>query len=359
MYEFNSSVFLNYAIIISIDYQEKKCKNLIELKTIPNSMENDNSTSAIPEDYPRIYQITYILLLIVEIPAIICTFLILIFFSVNWHSIMSRVLHNHAIFLLMVVSSLYIILDLPFIISYYRLGYDLYHTQSFCVYWYWLDYTLITLSLFLTATASVQRHILVFNGRWLQGPRQRWILHYMPLGFCILYPTVFYLSVIVFYSCPAIDEIYCSFPCYSNDFVLFYFDWIFNVIFPVFLIITANVLLIFRAIYSMDKFLHSQTCTWKKRRKLILQLLAFSILYAIGWGPSTIISIIHTLFLPDLYIDAPNFYYINNSSYFVCPLQPFICLFALPQLLKFMKRKIRERRSAVNGIVSVLGNTIM
>ena len=188
-------------------------------------MENGTSTFVETGDPTLVYKITYILLIIVEIPAILCTSLILIFFFRNWDLIMCKVLHNHAIFLLMVVSFLYTVLDLPFIISYYRLGYDVHRTRSFCVYWYWLDYTLLTYSLFLTATASIQRHILVFNARWLQGPRKRWILHYSPLLFCIVYPAVFYLTVIAFYPCPASDQIYCSFPCYSEDLVLSYADW--------------------------------------------------------------------------------------------------------------------------------------
>jgi hypothetical protein len=117
----------------------------------------------------------------------------------------------------------------------------------------------------------------------------------------------------------------------------------FNVIFPVVVIVIANIVLICRAIYSIEKFRRPQSRIWKKRRKLILQLLAFSSLYVIGWGPSTVISIIHMFFLPNLYENTPDLYYINNSSYFVCPLQPFICLFALPELVKLIKSKVKRR----------------
>ncbi len=132
---------------------------------------------------------------------------------------MIKVLHNHAIFLLMIISLLYITFDLPFIISYYHLHYDRFRTRSFCLWWYWLDYTLVLISLFLTATASIQRHILVFNARWLHGTRRRWILHYIPLIFCIFYPSLFYFILIFFYSCvTSFDDetLSCPFPCYSN-----------------------------------------------------------------------------------------------------------------------------------------------
>lgn len=313
---------------------------------------NENSTLEMKiDDLPMVYRITCILLLIVEIPSIICTFLILIFIRRNWDSIMTRALHNHAIFLLMIISLLYTTLDLPFIINHYRLGYDIYRTLSFCTYWYWLDYTLMVSSLFLTAIASIQRHILVFNSRWLQQARLRRILHYFPLAFCLIYPGTFFIFVIVLYSCSPIEKTYCSFPCYSNDFLLFYVDWIINVILPIFIIVLANIFLICRSIYSMKKFSHRQSQTWRKRRKLILQLFSFSTLYVIGWGPSTLISIIETLFLPDLFLHTPNLYYINNSSYFVCPLQPFICLFALPELLKYLRRKFHRNVTRTVSII--------
>jgi hypothetical protein len=164
-------------------------------------MEDDHSTIVDTKDNGSVYIITFILLLIIEIPSILCTIFILIFVYFNWHLIMIKVLHNHAIFLLMIISLLYITFDLPFIISYYHLHYDRFRTRSFCLWWYWLDYTLVLISLFLTATASIQRHILVFNARWLHGTRRRWILHYIPLIFCIFYPSLFYFILIFFYSC--------------------------------------------------------------------------------------------------------------------------------------------------------------
>jgi hypothetical protein len=130
-----------------------------------------------------------------------------------------------------------------------------------------------------------------------------------------------------------------------------------NVVFPVAVIVIANFALICRVIYFRDKFRHPQSRIWKKRRKLTLQLLAFSTLYVIGFGPSTVISIIRTLFLPDLFDYAPNLYYINNSSYFVCPLQPFICFFALPELVKLIKRKVGRRPAVINVAASAFRDT--
>jgi uncharacterized membrane protein len=145
----------------------------------------------------------------------------------------------------------------------------------------------------------------------------------------------------------------CPDPCYSNDFVLFYFDWLFNTIFPVVIIVVANITLIYRVIRSMRRIRRRRSRMWKKQRKLTLQLLAFSSLYVLGWGPSTLVSIIQTFFLPNLYEDAPKLYYINNSSYFVCPLQPFICLFALPELMNFIKSKFGRGHVVTSAVPSM------
>jgi hypothetical protein len=308
-------------------------------------MEYDNSTIEVKEDIGSVHFIMFILLLIVEIPSILCTCFILIFFFFNWHSLMTKGLRNHVIFLLIVVSLLYTTLDLPFIISYYHLGYDRFRTPSFCLWWYWLDYTVLVMSLILTATASVQRHILIFNSHCLRVRRKRWLFHFIPLIYCVLYPPLFYIIVVFFYPCVTIfDESSqsCPYTCYNNDYLLCYFDWIFHTICPVVVIVVANTTLICRVIYSMDKFRRRQSHTWKRRRKLTLQLVAFSSLYVMGWGPSVIISSLKTIFLPNLYDERPDLYYINNSSYFVCPLQPFICFFALPELLKLIRNKMKK-----------------
>jgi hypothetical protein len=290
----------------------------------------------------------FIVLLVVEIASIFCTLFILTFFFVNWHVLMCKALHNHAIFLLMIVSFLYITLDLPVTINYYRLGYESPRTHWFCLWWYWIDYTLVVISLFLTATASVQRHILVFHTHWLHTFRTRWLLHFLPLIFCFVYPSMFYSIFLLIYPCKNLidaNHLKCPYPCYANHFVLFFIDSIINTIVPVMIIVIANMTLINRVIYSLERFRRCRTRTWKRRRRLTLQLFAFSSLYVFGWMPSTVMSIVRTFVVPNLYIDTPNLYHVNTSSYFVCPLQPFICFFALPKLTKLIKIRMRRQRT--------------
>jgi hypothetical protein len=303
-------------------------------------MEETNDTIITYDSYRE--PVTFAVLLLVAIPAIICTLVILIFFFSHWHSMITKALHHHAIFLLIIISFLYTTFDLPFSLNYFRIGYHPYRSIPFCLWWYWFDYSLLAMSLFLTATASIQRHILIFNSQWLHVSKKRWLLHYIPLIISVVYPPLFYAIFMFLYPCTVYfdqSEGWCAYPCYIDNTVLFNIDWIFNTIFPVFIIVLANITLIIRVFRSMKRIRQQQTGAWKRQKILTLQLLAVSSLYIIVYLPTTILAILHVLAFPNLYNDIPNLYYIFHMIYFVCPLQSFLCICVLPELIGFIKRK--------------------
>ena len=306
-------------------------------------MEEENSTTV--EKIPSGgIPVQFILLLIVEIPALFCTIVILIYLSYFWQTLIKRALRNHVLIILVILSFLYMTMDLPFSINSYRLGSDQPRNHSFCLWWYFLDYTLIIASIFLTATASIQRHILIFHAQWLHSKRVKCLVHFLPILLCLIYPMMFYLSTIVFYPCDRSEDnesLYCSQPCYTDSFVLFNFDWIVNTALPLVTIILANTTLIVRVIRSMRKIRQRrQSLTWKRQRKLTLQLLSLSYIYVFGWAPSTLVSIIRSFAQPNLLEDIPQLEYLNFLTYFVCPLQSLICLLGLPELRKSVKRRV-------------------
>lgn len=306
-------------------------------------MENENSTITESISHPAIVE--FLLLLIIEIPSIVCTLLIFVYLFHHWGTMIKKVLRNHVILLLVIISFINITMDLPFTINSYRLGYDQPRNFSFCLWWYFIDYVLIIQSIFLTATASIQRHILIFHAQWFHSQRVRCLLHFIPIILCIIYPFLFYLIVIVFYSCDyseTDDNQHCPQPCYTNNNVLFNFDWIFNTAFPLLAIVVANITLIIRVIRSMRKIRRRQTLTWKRQRKLTVQLLALSSLYVFGWVPSTILSIVQSFAFQNILNDIPPLDYLNYLTYFVCPLQSFICLLGLPELIKTMKTDVKH-----------------
>jgi hypothetical protein len=320
-------------------------------------MEDDNVT--ITDDTPSFQSLHVAPLLVVEIPAIPCILLILFYLFSHCQTMVIKVLRNHPILLLTIISFLYITLDLPFTINSYRLGCDSPRSPAFCRWWYWIDYTIISISLLMTATASIQRHILIFNAHYFHQKRIRILFHYVPLMTCLLYPPIFYLILIYFYPCEnSIDEYeqYCPNPCYSENSVLFYIDWMVNTLMPVGVIAAANILLVYRVVHLSKRFHRRGSLMWKRQRKMTLELLIISSVYMFGWGPSIVVAIIQQFFLPGLMETSPWVDYLNYMSYFVCPLQPFIFVGIMPELWKFIKNSMRKClvRSAVNPQVNII-----
>lgn len=310
----------------------------------------DDNSSVITSDPTSGQRTEFILLLLVEIFSILCTLLIFLHVYFNWTTMISKALQNHAILLIVLISFAYIALDLPFTISSYRWGYDIYRTAFFCQWWYWIDDTLISLSLLITAIASLQRYILIFKSHLLRVRRTRWILHYLPLIAVVLYSPLFYLIVIFFYPCDksampgdSDDALYCSAPCYTGNTVLMNTDWILHSVLPLLVIILSHVVLIGWIICTMRPFQRGQTNMRKKQKKLTFQLLAFASLYFIGWTPSTIVSVLEAFGLTDLEEHMATLTYLYFMSYFICPLQPFICLFVLPEPILDIQDRIKHR----------------
>ncbi|CAF1505469.1 unnamed protein product [Adineta ricciae] len=262
---------------------------------------------------------------------------------------MIKSLHNHPIFLLTILTILYLTADLPFIMSFIRTGFDIIRIPSFCKWWFWFDYTLTAESLYLAAISSIQRHIVVFHSQWLRSRRLRWMVHYIPLIFCVIYPALFYIIIMFLYPCTNFyDEtsLNCMYPCYMNTIAITTTDWIVNSAIPVWTNGIANLLLIVRVIHSKRKIYRQQRNTWNKQKKLAFNLLVYSLLYFL-WFPTTIIMLIQYSVYPTLIQDILAVYYVYASCIFVAPLQPFMFLLALPELTQSIKRQLRLARPTV------------
>lgn len=305
-------------------------------------MENGTNSTDEEEEFIYVPSFEFYLLLVVEILAMICNVAVFAYFIRFWQSLVVKAVRNHVIVVFITLSLIYLLLDLPFTINQYRIGFDQIRKRGFCLWWYWLDYTLIIACVCLTAVASVQRHILIFNLHWLQSVRLRRLLHYLPILLSLLYPAIFYSVAILFYPCGDPDEAssgYCPSPCYYQNAFLFNYDWIANTATPLTVSLISNIALVFRVTRSMRKTRQRQSSTWKRNRKLMLQLLALSSLYVFGWMPSTLMSIIESFRFPGLLEEYPQLEYLNFLTYFVCPLQPFLCLWSLPELIKSVKNQ--------------------
>jgi hypothetical protein len=309
-----------------------------------------NNTDGIVTSQP----IQYVLLLIVEIFSILCTLFILIYVGVYRHTMISKALHNHALILIIMISFAYNTLDLPFTISSYRLGYDIFRSKGFCQWWYWIDYTLVAMSLLVTSIASIQRYVLIFRSHLLRYSRTRCLIHYLPLLVCLIYSSLFYLIVVFVYPCETYpydnDNLFCPLPCYSNNTILISIDWILNCIIPLIIIIISHLILVSWMILSMRTINRRQILMRRKHRRITLQLSTFAMLFVIGWTPSTVVSVFHLFSLNNLIDYAPNLTYVYYMNYFICPLQPFICLCVLKEPVHFLKDQCKQILRRSNNI---------
>ncbi|CAF1413147.1 unnamed protein product [Adineta steineri] len=292
-----------------------------------------------------IKNIEFLLLLLIEIFSIICTLYLLIYFLFHWRFMVIKSLPNQSIVLLIIVSFLYIIFDLPFTINSYYFGSDYSQILSFCLFRNWVHYTLICNNLYLVATSSIQRYFLLFKIHLLRKRQTRWILHYIPLISCIIYPPIFYLITIIFYSCTSTDIInsqYCTTPCYFQNSILLIIDCIIHYILPLIITISANIVLICWMIHLRCDLNIEQMYLWKRQKKLISQILIFSLFYIIGWLPSTIVFALNAFSLNKLDQYGSVVVWLNYMSYFICPLQPFICLILVPEPIYFLQDTLRQ-----------------
>ena len=134
-------------------------------------MESSSTDMVSYDSYRQL--VTFAVLLSVCIPSVICSLVVLIFFATHWSTMISKALQHHSVFILIVISLLYTTIDVPFSLNYFRIGQHPYRSIRFCIWWYWIDYSLLSMSLFVTATASIQRHILIFHSNWLNISRKR------------------------------------------------------------------------------------------------------------------------------------------------------------------------------------------
>ena len=320
---------------------------------------NTNETTTAPEmnfDYNRRPGL-FAAFVPVSIFSLASSLLILGYSLTHRNQMLKKALQHHAVFLLTIVSFVATAFDLPFHISSFRLGEHIYRSIPFCFWWTWFDFSLTAMSLLLTATASVQRHILVFYSHWLQIRKRRILLHYVPLTICVVYPPLFYAGVIFIYPCePYFDPLSgaCPIPCYAKDLLVYNIDWFLHTVTSVTIIVIANFTLVLRVVYSMGRVRRQRADNWRRQRKLTLQLLSFTSLYVLIYVPNTVLSLFVTLVYAQDFYNIPLWYYeVIYMVLFVNPVQAILFIFALPEVKSFLRRRFARRVRP-----SILGNTM-
>ncbi|UJR38533.1 hypothetical protein I4U23_031201 [Adineta vaga] len=307
-----------------------------------------NSTTEIFFDEKHImHQVKFAILLTLQIPSLVLSLLILIFFSI--HRSILRARQNQALFVLLIINFIQVTFDLPMVIHYNHLGRVSPATHAYCTWWTFLEYTLNGAGEMLMATISIQRHIIVFNAGAFKIRSFRYLFHHLPLLICIIYPIILYLIIIVFDSCDGTQWDFNANVCgLANCFMVYNkplaaADWGVNNGFPIIVITVANVALIIRVVRQRIRC-HGSV-SWRKQRKMTLQLLSISCLYIIAWFPGIIVAIIQHLVLPTFLLEI-QIEYIFYLTYMICLFIPWICLGLFPEFIKWIWNGITPRKTS-------------
>ncbi|CAF1109046.1 unnamed protein product [Adineta ricciae] len=285
-----------------------------------------------------LHRTKFSILLLLQVPAIILSLLIFIFFAKN--PTIRQAPHNRALIILLIVNFMQLSLTLPLNLHFYSQGYVNPATPTYCTWWTFIEFTFYVTSEYLMATISVQRHMLVFNSHVLNIRWMRITLHHIPLLFSLTYPMLFYFFVIILYPCDGSQWDYtsnlCGFAdCYlvSNK-VLGTLDWSINNGLPMLVNAFANLLLVVRVVHQKRR--QHRPVTWKQQRRMTIQLFCISSLYLAAWSPCLIVGVVQILGNPTFLAEIQTDYFLD-MIYIVCLFLPWICVGLIPELQKWMR----------------------
>jgi hypothetical protein len=312
---------------------------------------NDTNMETFKDEKYVLHRVKFYLLLALQIPSILLSLLIFMFFFT--HRALVRVCQNQALLLLLVVNFVQVSFDLPMVIHFNRLGRVSPATSAYCTWWTFLEYTLNGAGEMLMATISIQRHILIFQGNTFNVRLYRYLFHHIPLLLCIIYPIILYLIIVVFYPCDGTQWDFSSNVCGLANCYLVYnkvlatFDWAADNGSPMVIIILANLALVVRVI--RQKLRRQGVISWRKQRRMTLQLLSISFLYFVAWFPNLLIGLVQQLLLPTFIIEI-QFDYIFDLTYLICLFVPWVCLGLFPEFTKWIWTHLFHRNRGRNMV---------
>ena len=302
----------------------------------------------IADTIPSPYPIQFGILLALQVPSIACSVFILYnLFFVAQHRVIVRNIVNHVLLCSVICDFMICTTELPITLVYLFRGVVTPATDTFCLAWFFYDYTIFAISLFLMGWNSIERFLLVFHKPFIQ--RHLLIKHYLPLLFCMVYPIMWYVGVLFIYRGCQNEFDYQLWTggsaCYQLDPFYGTFDWIVNNLLSAVVVILMNVLLLGRVVYQKCKM--SQTRILRKNQLLILQLLLNACVYMFTWFPLTILGVI-IIFEPSNDLASYLYQYIFNYAVYLHPLaSPFIALITLPELRKKLSRPFKRQTPTV------------
>ena len=289
------------------------------------------------------------LLLIFEIPSLLCSLFVL--YNLLNNRVSRSALHNHTVIVLLLIALVFQLTDIPWYLDFIRHGSVRPSVPARCLIWWLIDLGFYNTAALVLAWASIERHILVFHNSWVSTRRKRFFCHYAPLGFLLLYSTIYYTFVLFFPPCTQMFvytlPVCAASPCHLLHPILGLWEMGVHGCLSTMIIALFSIALPIRAIRI--KYRGTRTFRWRKYRKMILQLLSISVLYLLLNFPVMVISVARLCGLPadtGVEVQLVTFF----LTYWVMFLLPFVCLASLPGLKKQFER-MRCRKNQRQGTV--------
>jgi len=295
--------------------------------------------------WPR--RLRFWLLLIFDIPSIICSIFVLYHLLINRTS--RYALHNHTVILLLIIALLFQLTDIPWYLHFICKGSVSPPIPARCLLWWLVDLGFYNTASIILAWTSIERHILVFHDRWVSTKRKRFFVHYLPLLILIFYLTIYYTIVIFFPPCQHTFiytlPVCAASPCHLFHPILGLWEMGIHGCLSTILVAFFSIALLVRVI--VHKRRRNRRFRWKIYRKMIIQLLSISALYLLLNFPIMLMSVARLCgFPPDIGVETQQITFF--LTYWVMFLLPFVALCSLPGLRKklyemgFLKRQRRR-----------------
>lgn len=293
-----------------------------------------SSTDATPISVPLENQIVFYIFLLLEIPSVSCSLLLFYYFA-RISEVHQQYPANQTIIYLLLSTFLVNVIDIPIILSYLQNFFFielLKNPISFCMFWYIYDCGMYALNLWLMALFAFEHYLSIFFKQVImRNSNRRFIMYYLSAAIITLFVFGWFTYFVVFYPC---EQIYfdftmmdCNLPCFLMDgsLALQNGNMILLDLLPSFLTVLFTSILISHVIYQkrkINKHLMRQD-TWKRTRKMFLQLLPVTFAFLLCNLPLIIVVLLAVV---NPWFFTTPYFYANNLTYCWSLLMPFAIL---------------------------------
>ncbi len=303
---------------------------LRSLRSLPLNESNDTSTDITFVTSWQANRIKFGIFIVLQILSVIC--FINVFFRYLYRRKLRQNPSYHVIFLLLLTSFLFVTIAIPLTEAYLFTSYVFPSNDLFCSLWNWFHYSVNIINLFLMGFISIERHLIIFHRQILRKKLSKYLLHYLPISFCLIYPPTFYFGAI--FLCPCTNtydytQLLCTWPCYFGNYIWWNFDLFFNNYVPL-LTIPIFCFSLYIRVFFQKRSMRLQAAKWRRDRRLILQLFAISSLYLLMWMPLQIAGLIGIYWDPTFLLQA-QIDYMYLFPYFIHIIYPFIVFYTIHQ----------------------------